>query len=152
MRRPSVYLRREAAPSQSETMTPMIDVVFQLLIFFVWTSSFQVLEQILPSHLSAQTGSQSTPLDEPPPEADFDQVILRILWTEGRPEFRVNDAAVNSLADVRSGLERLFAIKSDATIVLHPDPSVPLEYVIQAYDQAKLVRFEKVSFAVNPRK
>ena len=33
-------------------MTPMIDVVFLLLIFFVWTSSFELPEFDLPSALA----------------------------------------------------------------------------------------------------
>ena len=38
-------------------MTPMIDVVFLLLIFFVATASFQMVEHVLPSSLQALPGS-----------------------------------------------------------------------------------------------
>ena len=34
---------------QDVTMTPMIDVVFLLLIFFICTASFQIVEQTLQS-------------------------------------------------------------------------------------------------------
>ncbi|MCE2792337.1 MAG: ExbD/TolR family protein [Planctomycetota bacterium] len=152
MKVPSSYIRSGSSVSNSETMTPMIDVVFQLLIFFVWTSSFQVIEQVLPSSLSAATGKQQSELEQPPPEADFDQVVIRIGWDGSMPSFRINDAPVPSLAEIRSSLERLHAVKQDATVILHPDPAVPLEHVINCYDQAKQVRFEKVSFAVNPRR
>lgn len=152
MRAPSSYVRTGNTRNNSETMTPMIDVVFQLLIFFVWTSSFQMIEQVLPSRLSTATGKQQAELEQPPPEADFDQVVIRIGWDGAAPGFRINDAPVPSLAEVRGSLERLHAVKQDATVILHPDPNVPLEHVINCYDQAKLVRFEKVSFAVNPRR
>lgn len=152
MRVPSTYIRSSSSGSNSETMTPMIDVVFQLLIFFVWTSSFQVIEQVLPSNLSSAAGKQESVLDQPPPEADFDQVVVRIAWDGNAPGFRINDAPVPSLAEVRSSLQRLYEVKQDATVILHPDPNVPLEHVINSYDLAKQVRFEKVSFAVNPQK
>jgi biopolymer transport protein ExbD len=152
MRIPSNYHRSSSSSSNSETMTPMIDVVFQLLIFFVWTSSFAVIEQVLPSSLSAASGKQESVLEQPPPEADFDQVVIRISWDGQSPSFRINDAPVPSLAEIRASLQRLHGVKQDATVILHPDPNVPLEHVINCYDQAKLVRFEKVSFAVNPQK
>jgi biopolymer transport protein ExbD len=150
MKRPSSYLRRQDAASTESMMTPMIDVVFQLLIFFVWTSSFQVIEQILPSQMTAQTGNEQSQTDVPPPEADFDQVVIRIGWDSANPQWRINDAPVASLAELKTHLENLYRVKQDATIILHPEPDVPLEHVINAYDQAKLVMFTKVSFAVNP--
>ena len=152
MKVPSTYIRSSSSGSNAETMTPMIDVVFQLLIFFVWTSSFQIIEQVLPSNLSSATGKQEAVLDQPPPEADFDQVVVRIGWDGNAPSFRINDTPVPSLAEVRTSLQRLYEVKQDATVILHPDPNVPLEHVINSYDQAKQVRFEKVSFAVNPQK
>ena len=45
MRRRSPFARRDSLEIK---MTPMIDVVFLLLIFFVWTASFQVVEYLLP--------------------------------------------------------------------------------------------------------
>ena len=39
-----------------------------------------------------------------------------------------------------------------AIVILHPDPIVPLGFVIEAYDAAKASGFEQVSFAVNPRR
>ncbi|MEA1952290.1 MAG: biopolymer transporter ExbD, partial [Planctomycetota bacterium] len=46
MRRPSYH--REGRERLDVKMTPMIDVIFLLLIFFVCTASFQMLEEVLP--------------------------------------------------------------------------------------------------------
>ena len=35
---------------------PLIDIVFLLLVFFVWTASFHLVEQLLPSNLIAAAG------------------------------------------------------------------------------------------------
>ena len=42
-------------------MTPMIDVVFQLLIFFVVASTGQVAEALLPTELAA-SGTAAAPV------------------------------------------------------------------------------------------
>ncbi len=58
-------------------MTPMIDVVFLLLVFFVWTASFQAAEQVLPSHLLSSHGT-SEQIDVEPELIDLDQVIIKM--------------------------------------------------------------------------
>jgi biopolymer transport protein ExbD len=148
MRTPSAFHpgRREISIS----MTPMIDVVFLLLIFFLWSTSFQVAEYILPSQLSAAAGTSEQPqLDEPPPEADFDAIVIRILWTGQAATWTVNDAPVATLAEVRKYLAAVARIKRDAPVILDPDPQVPLGDVIDVYDAARLEQFEKVQFAAS---
>lgn len=131
-------------------MTPMIDVVFLLLIFFVWTTGSQVAEFLLPSKLSAATGSGPPSEHEPPPpEADFDDVVVRVLWQEGRPAWLVNDAPQTSLADVKAKLASIARIKRDAPVVLHPDADVPLGHVIDVYDISRLAGFEQIQFAAS---
>ena len=46
-------------------MTPMIDIVFLLLVFFVWTASFHLVEDSLPTSVTAELGeSESTEIPE----------------------------------------------------------------------------------------
>ena len=78
---PPVSLYSTDGADMEIKMTPMIDVVFLLLVFFIWTASFQIVEQVLPSHLSEVAGSLPTNPDEPPPiDEDFDKVVLRVRW------------------------------------------------------------------------
>ncbi len=149
MKRPSPYARSGQSTSLDSAMTPMIDVVFLLLVFFVWTASFQIVEQLLPSEMSSQMGTANDPIDEPPPEEDFERVVIRIGWDGQNPTWKINETTVATFDDIRDNLTRLVQIKADAPLVLHPDPTVPLGYVISAYDAAKIVGFSKVSFAVN---
>ena len=151
MRIPSTYARRGG--EMDSTMTPMIDVVFLLLIFFVWTANFQLVELILPSNLSVAAGSQiSTPDQPPPPEADFDDVVIHIAWTGAAPAWEINDVPVGSLDEVRQRLRAIAAIKQDAPVILFPDAEVPLGDVIDVYDISRLERFEKVNFAIPDRR
>ena len=148
MRRPSPYVDRRG--ELEIKMTPMIDVVFLLLVFFVWTASFQIVEQVLPSNLSEMTGSLPVNPDEPPPvEDDFDKVVLRVRWVSGQPAWRINQIDVSNLQQVRTRLETIAAIKRDVPVILHPDKEVPLGHVIDLYDLARLVDFEKIQFAAS---
>ncbi|MBW3597412.1 MAG: biopolymer transporter ExbD [Planctomycetes bacterium] len=148
MRTPSVHDRRRG--DIAIAMTPMIDVVFLLLVFFLWTASFRIVEYVLPSQVTALAGtSDEARSDDPPPELDFDEIVIRILWTGDGPAWSVNDAPVASLGEVRDYLSRIASVKTDAPVILDPDPQVPLGDVIDVYDAARLERFEKVHFAAS---
>jgi biopolymer transport protein ExbD len=146
MRFPSQFTRRSTVELK---MTPLIDVVFLLLVFFVWTSSFQAIEQILPSRLLEASGSGPTTAADPPPEADFRDVVVRIQWQTDRPVWYVNETPVATLAELRATLEPIALLKRDAPVILHPDAVVPLGDVIDVYDVARLSGFEQVQFAVS---
>jgi len=152
MRRPSPLIRYNDATDMNATMTPMIDVVFLLLVFFVWTASFQLIEKIFPTPMSAQLGADPVEQIEPLPEQDFDKIVVRIGYDGTAPTWSINDTAVASLDDIRAHLAAIIGVKDDAPVVVHPDGEVPLGNVIQAYDVVKIVGFQRVSFAVNPAK
>jgi biopolymer transport protein ExbD len=144
LKRPSPFYRRGQADTDSVMMTPMIDVVFLLMVFFVCTVSFQIVEKILPSQMSAQLGSDVSQITDPPPEKDFDNLVIRIGWNGTAPTWKINDQPVESIQAVSEHLNTVATIKADAPVIL-------LGYVIRAYDAAKLAGFGKVSFAVNQK-
>jgi biopolymer transport protein ExbD len=147
MRRTTVD--RPGPRSLDVAMTPMIDVVFLLLVFFIWTASFQLAEYVLPSEVSEPaTGATSDPLEVPPPEADFHTVVVRIRWQQGQPLWQVNREQFTSLAAVRGHLEQVFEIVQDAPVVIHPDDATPLAHVIDVYDVTRGVGFQEIQFAV----
>lgn len=150
MRRPSALIRRDTDADLNAAMTPMIDVVFLLLVFFVWTASFQIVEQILPTQMSSQLGSEPAEIQEPVPEDDFEDIVIRIGWDNGAVNWAINDQPVGSLAEVETSLRAVAGVKQDAPVILHPDGGVPVGDVIDVYDLAKLTGFAEISFAVNP--
>lgn len=149
MRRPTAHLHQNNAIDIDQAMTPMIDVVFLLLVFFVWTASFQIIEQILPSELSSQIGTQPSSLT-PPPIKDFDDIVVTIAYDGQVPTWTLNKQPIDQIEEVQSRLASIASVNSAAPVILHPQPNVPLEFVIQSYDAAKLNGFTKVAFAVNP--
>ena len=146
MRRPSVYTDRRGALDVK--LTPMIDVVFLLLIFFVWTSSFHIVEFALQSNVSdATVGAATEPPERPPEEIDFDDVVVRIVWTDGQPGWRINDEPIAAISEVRRRLTVIFQANAAAPVIIHPDPETPLNHVIAVYDISRLIGFEKVNLA-----
>jgi biopolymer transport protein ExbD len=131
-------------------MTPMIDVVFLLLVFFVWTAGFQIVEYDMPSQLAALAGNEpADPRLPPPPEADFERVIVRLTKGAGGVEWSVNDAPMADLEQLHAQLDAIARIKHDAPVVLHPDPNVALGDVIDVYDISRRAGFVKVQFAAS---
>lgn len=148
MRRPSIYTERREPLDVK--MTPMIDVVFLLLIFFVWTASFQIVERILPSSVSEVSGSGSVATDEPPPpEADFHDIIVRILWSEGHASWRVGQEEFSELSGVQRKLAAIFQANAEAPVIIDPDDETPFGSVIEVYDLSRQVGFEKVNLAAS---
>lgn len=137
----------ERGSDMDSTMTPMIDVVFLLLVFFVWTSSFQAVEAILPSRLAAESGGNSAQPIEISPEQDFDKIIIRVDWLGGAVAWRMNDAPVASAEQLSASLVQIHGVQPQAPIIVHPASDAPLAFVIQAYDLARLAGFSKVSLA-----
>ncbi len=151
MRRSSPLVRKGTQIDMDSAMTPMIDVVFLLLVFFVWTASFQVVEHVLNTDMSTQVGTAPIENQDPPPEKDFDDVVVKIGWDGVAPTWKINTEPVASLDVVKEKLELISGIQNTAKLIVAPEPPVPLGYVIQAYDVANLVGFDAVSFAVNPQ-
>src|SRR5438876_7597094 len=104
MRVPSTFRDRRAAVELQ--LTPMIDCVFLLMIYFLWSSSFAIAEMSLPSKLSAAPAGGGTPRinEPPPPEADFPNVVVRILWNGSASVWTVNDIPLGSVGELRQQL------------------------------------------------
>ena len=149
MRCNSPLVRGSANADLNTAMTPMIDVVFLLLVFFVWTASFQTIEYVLDSQIAAQQGTNATEDTQLTPPTDNADVLVRIESLAGELVWSVSQRSATSLADVKDRLMRLADVDASVKVILHPDPEVPLEFVIGAFDAAQLAGFTQVVFAVN---
>ena len=149
MRAPSIHSRERG--ELEIKMTPMIDVVFLLLVFFVWTASFQIVEQILPSNLTAAAGTEASDDADPPPDDDFDDVIIHIHWRQGAPVWQINDVTLATLDELRERLGVIVNVQRDKPVILHPHPDVAFGHVVDAYDVAKVAGFERVQYAASEK-
>lgn len=129
-------------------LTSMIDVIFLLLIFFVFTSDFKEPEKLLPTKLSA-VGAVDAPLEQR--ERDLGKITVRVAATpDGALTWTVNGARVESLAAVEETLSALQEIDPTVPVVLDPERGVAIESVLDVYDRARRVGLSKIQFAANP--
>jgi biopolymer transport protein ExbD len=127
-------------------MTPMIDVVLQLLIFFICTASFQQAEELLPMGLTAAGGnSTATPRDEEPQRQ---RIVVRATRVDGQTRWIVNDRPTASLLEVESVLRAVSLSDRSTPIALDVEAAVPLGEMIDVYDLCRQAGLEKIEFAV----
>ncbi len=129
-------------------MTPMIDVIFLLLIFFVCTASFQVIEEVLPTNLS-MPGSVNTEIEIDPLQEDLDEITVTVFRRGDRTAWQVNQRDYDRLEDVGAVLSAAAEIKIDLPVILDVDAEVPIEDVIDVYDRCRQIGLRRIQFAVS---
>ena len=146
MRRPPYH--REDQGRIEVKMTPMIDVIFLLLIFFVCTAGFQVVEEILPTNLSLP-GSVDTEVEIDPLEEDLDEITVKIFQRGNRPAWQVNGRDYDRLEQVGAVLSAAAEIKIDLPVILDVDAEVPIEDVIDVCDLCRQIGLQRIQFAIS---
>ena len=130
-------------------MTPMIDVVFQLMIFFICTASFQAAEELLPSNVAISGGNTAISPIEIEPE--LERIVVRGTRENGNTNWVVNDRPCPTPVEVQQVLQAVAQIDRTLPVVLDVAGEVPLGDMIDVYDLCRLEQFEKIQFAVKKR-
>ncbi len=115
-------------------MTPMLDIVFIMLIFFIVTASF-----VRESGLDVN----KPPPDQQEQKQDKKNILIQI---DANDRVFVNLRPVD-IASVRANVERLHAENPEAIVVIQPAHDAHAEMVVRAYDQARQAGVLKVSIA-----
>jgi biopolymer transport protein ExbD len=133
------------------SMTPMIDVVFLLLVFFLATASFEIIEGSLPgsiSETSLAAGDETEPL---PPELieDINDCVTRISKLRESQDFtfHFNGDLVSDRSELIQRLQAIVRVKPDIPIIVHPDNDIPIGVAVDIYDQARAAGGLRVYFA-----
>ena len=114
-------------------MTPMLDIVFIMLIFFIVTTSFVKeagLEVNRPTASSAQTVKKGNIMVAVGAAGD--------VWVDKR---RIEVDAV------RANIERLRAESPDGAVVIQADTEANAGVVVKVMDQIKMAGVESISIA-----
>ena len=125
-------------------MTPMIDVTFQLLLFFLLTSTFRQAEGQIPGTLPAAEAAQSETIEK--------EIRIKVLphGPYGNlPMFELTgeDAPILSAQKLHDALAARLKYVSDASpVVIEPAANVRWLFVVEAYNQAVRARFKNVGF------
>ncbi|MEZ6045486.1 MAG: biopolymer transporter ExbD [Planctomycetaceae bacterium] len=140
--------RRLRSHDNDQVMTPMIDVVFLLLIFFVCASSGRLKEFLLPTPLSAGNVESQVETETPPP---LDRAWITLDESpEGLPLVKINNRELNSLEELELSLKELASIDTKMPVVIDAGDEVSMQTVLKIYDLCQAVQFKQISFAIDP--
>ncbi len=128
-------------------MTPMIDVVFLLLIFFVCTASFQIPEEILPSPLRLP-GATEIDLAQELTEPELKRILIAIAERSGKIALTINGQSCPTLTRMSEILVALASVDTELPMLLDIDDDTPLGTAIDVYDRCRLAGFRRIHFVV----
>lgn len=128
----------------------MIDVVFLLLIFFVWTSSFETPEFDLPGAIAEVPAAGNTAnTDQPPPVEAFDEIVVRLVIRDGLTAIELSGERLASPEALRDRLSQIIAIGVQPPVIIDPEPEVTMEWAVKAYDIARSAGADRVLYATD---
>ena len=156
--------RKEEAPIKSD-MTPMIDVTFQLLIFFMLTIEFKTLEGKLAAYLPKDVGVNQTEA-EPKEKVEIkikvveegskvDPFTPSMPWTGTGPYKFGNDRVVTysigprttrDTEELRRRLQELYRADPEQAATIDPQTGTVYEDVVEILDVAIQVGYEDITF------
>jgi biopolymer transport protein ExbD len=115
--------RRKVDEKEEINMTPMLDIVFIMLIFFIVTATFVKETGIEPDLPTAQSAEKKT----------MANILIAIsekgeIWVEGRPV---------ELGAVQSVLARLYAENPKGSLSIKADEDAPGFHIVNVIDEAK---------------
>ena len=126
-------------PTHSEEpridITPLIDVVFLLLIFFMVTTTFQQETRLKVDLPEAVSGA---------PSVRQERIVLEVSAEGG---YRLQGEAVAATRDALRAALATLGPAGDRPLVLQADGKAPHDAVVRAMDAARLSGFDKLSIA-----
>lgn len=128
-------LGKGGQPEEDEIdLTPMLDVVFIMLIFFIVTATF--VKEI---GLDVNSPDKNQNVQD----ADKQSIVVQIT---NRDRIRIRGRDVDFRA-VRANIERLHAENPDAPVVVQPHTESTTEILVHAMDSARQAGVYNVSIA-----
>ncbi|MEM8564085.1 MAG: biopolymer transporter ExbD [Pseudomonadota bacterium] len=125
-------------PADDETeldMTPMLDIVFIMLIFFIVTTSFVKESGVTVSTPSAETASQQESANIFIAITDGGEV-----WIDRRP---VDPRSVRAI------IARLHADNPEGSVIIQSDESASTGVLVDVMDQVRLAGVEAIAIAAD---
>lgn len=129
-------MRRRKKISQEETgldLTPMLDIVFIMLIFFIVTTSFVKETGVEVNRPNASTAVRD----------ERGNILIAITAND---EIWIDKRRVD-LRSVRANVERLKAENPEGSVIIQADKASKTGFLVETMDQVRLAGVQNVSIA-----
>jgi len=150
MRIPSRPVRNNSI--DGDTMTPMIDVVFLLLVFFICASVGSTADKLLPAELNGNSTSSIealAPVEQEKWEHPPVQIRIEPSTAENNPiAVFLDEEPLPGIEVLSQRLTLLGSADPSIRIILNVNDDVEVQQFILIYDLCQKLKFENVSFAV----
>jgi biopolymer transport protein ExbD len=134
-----VNLRRSRGEEPEVNLTPLIDVVFILLIFFMVSTTFQKESQIK-IELPEASGE---------PVEDRKELLEIVIDAQGRYFIDQQQVVNTELDTLKRAIQKYLGKQSDLPVVIRADRSTPYESVVRAMDATAQLGLVKMSLATS---
>lgn len=132
-------LRRSRGEEPEVNLTPLIDVVFILLIFFMVSTTFQKESQIK-IELPEASGE---------PVEDRKELLEIVIDAEGRYFIDQQQVVNTELDTLKRAIQKYLGEQTDLPVVIRADRSTPYESVVRAMDATAQLGLVKMSLATS---
>jgi biopolymer transport protein ExbD len=133
-------MRRRRIQSEEDTsldMTPMLDIVFIMLIFFIVTTSFVKESGIDVNRPGAQTTERK----------ERGNILIAIT---AQNDIWIDKRQIEARA-VRANVERLHAENPEGAVIIQADKDSKNGLLVEVIDQTRLAGVTNVSIAATPK-
>lgn len=135
--------KKDYQKSNSINITPLIDVIFLLMIFFLMTINFNKSEGVLENKLP-QTGSQTS--SETPNDYETVKLRVKMIKEKNLLKIYIQERIVYNYSDL---LHYLNQLPEDILIIFEPSDNVPFKHVIGVYDVCLKSKKNNIVFSVS---
>ena len=146
--RPPRKRRQRPRPKMQPPLTPMIDVTFLLLLYFLLTTTFRQAEGQIPSVLPQKRDIVA------PAELNIEPIRITLYPVGAHNEDVIYEMIGDTLAiSSPAGLHRRLVERqallgsSDVPVIIAPQWNVRWQYVVEAFNQALRAKFTKIGIA-----
>jgi len=134
-----VNLRRSRGEEPEVNLTPLIDVVFILLIFFMVSTTFQKESQTK-IELPEASGE---------PVEDRKELLEIVIDAQGRYFIDQQQVVNTELDTLKRAIQKYLGKQTDLPVVIRADRSTPYESVVRAMDATAQLGLVKMSLATS---
>lgn len=134
-----MQFKRQTSEPVQVNMTPLIDVVFLLLIFFMVTTSFP--DQQLSLQLPTASSSEAR-------EPERDSIFSLALFADGR--IQLDDQEISDSEGLKEHLQALLAEHPEPALLIRAEQETPHQQLVMALDIARQLGIQQLRIATRP--